>query len=508
MVEVKNIWLKIFTGFAAFAIVTSGAMALEVDYVGSIEGNLHTPTSITADGNMIAVLDPYVGNIVFYSPGGPVLRKIHLSGAAHSLTRIRDQVFIFCDRERRVVAGYDYINDRQYDELGIESELADPVDIAYDGSRTHVLDAGRSSILIFDGNRSIQKVIALQDGKGEKLQYASSFVYDSRGQQYYVVDQTQSRICRFDGNGNYLGSLAAFGAGDGEITRAGEIELTGDNRIIVTDRYQGRIAVFGTDGRFLGDFGNGQSGETSLALPTGICIDENDFVYVASSMNASISVYHLPKTPGDAELMTIIGQYPEDGAELTAVEITLEASVEAYRAAEQVKGFEFQLIEEGADSPIDESPVVAPASVTETAYNRQKVTARWIPDVVFQEKTGYLWRSRVITAGVTGDWTAMKSFAIGILPRVYRLEQNFPNPFNPETKIMYSLAEEGDVVLEIINILGQQIRVLVSEKMSPGDYQAVWDGNDSAGQPAASGIYFYRLHSGGFMQTRKMALLR
>jgi len=507
-VEVKNMILKIFTGLAATVMMCANVLALEAEYVGSFEGNLHTPTSISADGDMIAVLDPYVGNIVFYSPDGPVLRRVHLNGDAHSLTRTRGAVYVFCDRTRRVVAAYDYASDLQYDELGTESGLADPVDIAYDGSRLHVLDAGNSSIMVYDANGSAEKAMSLRDEKEEKLTYASGFVYDSRGQQYYVIDQTQSRICRYDSEGNYLGSLAAFGAGDGEITRAGEIALTRDARIMITDRYQGRIAVFETDGRYLGGFGDGQSGEIPLALPTGIDVDENNFVYVASSMGETISVYYLPLATDDVELVTVIDQYPEDGAELETFEFALEASVEAYGASEKVVGFEFQLIEEGSDSPVEQSPVMGPEIIRDLGDNRQRVTARWTPETALQEKTTYLWCSRAITTDLTGEWTAMRSFAVGVLPRVYRLDQNFPNPFNPETKIMFSLAEEGDVTLEIINIIGQRIRVLIDEYKAPGDYQAIWDGNDSEGRPAASGIYFYRLHSGAFTETRKMALLR
>jgi DNA-binding beta-propeller fold protein YncE len=288
--------------------MAAGASALDVEYIGSIEEGLHTPTSIVAGEDMVAVLDPYVGSISFFSPDGPVIRKIHLSGDAHSLTRLSGQLYAFCDRARNVVVTYDYINDRQYDELDTESGLSNPVDIAYDGSQLLVLDAGNSAIFIFDENRSLQKIVALSDDNGEKLKYASSFIYDTRGQQYYVMDQTQSRICRFDDNGNFLGSLARFGAGDGEITRAGEIELTTDGRIIVTDRFQGRVAVFSIDGRFLGDFGGGQSGETPLAIPTGISIDENGLLYVVSSMGASISIFHLPQIPDDADLVTIVYQ--------------------------------------------------------------------------------------------------------------------------------------------------------------------------------------------------------
>jgi hypothetical protein len=182
--------------------------------------------------------------------------------------------------------------------------------------------------------------------------------------------------------------------------------------------------------------------------------------------------------------------------------------VEAYLASEKVVGFEFQLFEEEYGNPVDESPIVALGEIIDLGDNRQRVTGRWIPDIAFRENTSYYWHSRTRTTDITGNWSPLKTFAVGSLPRVYRLEQNHPNPFNPDTKISFSIAEESKVRLEIINILGQRIRILVDETMPSGDYQAVWDGTDDRGEQAASGIYFYRLLSGSFTKTRKMALLR
>jgi len=85
----------------------------------------------------------------------------------------------------------------------------------------------------------------------------------------------------------------------------------------------------------------------------------------------------------------------------------------------------------------------------------------------------------------------------------YRLYQNTPNPFNPRTTIRYSIAEASYVKLAVYNALGQQVALLVDEEMPPGTYQAVFHSENLAG-----GIYFYRLHGGEFIKTRKMILLR
>jgi len=94
------------------------------------------------------------------------------------------------------------------------------------------------------------------------------------------------------------------------------------------------------------------------------------------------------------------------------------------------------------------------------------------------------------------------------LPLVYRLDQNYPNPFNPSTTILFTLARRDHVKLTVFNILGQVVITLADRTYDPGIHAVVWDGCDSGGQTAASGIYLYRIESAGLTKTRKMILLR
>lgn len=94
--------------------------------------------------------------------------------------------------------------------------------------------------------------------------------------------------------------------------------------------------------------------------------------------------------------------------------------------------------------------------------------------------------------------------------RIYRnrLEQNFPNPFNPTTTLAYSLKSAENVTLTIYDVAGRRVRELVNERKERGAYKAVWDGRNDRGVPVASGVYLYKLKAGSFTDTKKMMLLK
>jgi hypothetical protein len=93
-------------------------------------------------------------------------------------------------------------------------------------------------------------------------------------------------------------------------------------------------------------------------------------------------------------------------------------------------------------------------------------------------------------------------------PAHFSLSTNYPNPFNPETRIGYSLPKASHVKLEIFNILGQRIKTIVDEDQTIGNKEVVWDGTDVRGEQVASGVYFYRLQAKDFVQTKKMVLMK
>ncbi len=94
-----------------------------------------------------------------------------------------------------------------------------------------------------------------------------------------------------------------------------------------------------------------------------------------------------------------------------------------------------------------------------------------------------------------------------ITPVTYSLSNNFPNPFNPVTTINYSIENAGQVQLTVFDLLGKEVNTLVSEYQMPGNnYSVIWNGTNEAGNEVASGIYYYKLISGNYIETKKMVL--
>ncbi|MCP4634237.1 MAG: T9SS type A sorting domain-containing protein [candidate division Zixibacteria bacterium] len=95
-----------------------------------------------------------------------------------------------------------------------------------------------------------------------------------------------------------------------------------------------------------------------------------------------------------------------------------------------------------------------------------------------------------------------------VIPLEFALYQNYPNPFNPTTRIEYSLERHSNVSLIIYNILGQRVNKIVNENQEAGQYTVDWNGLDDNGIETASGIYFYKIVAGDFIEVKKMVLLK
>ena len=86
---------------------------------------------------------------------------------------------------------------------------------------------------------------------------------------------------------------------------------------------------------------------------------------------------------------------------------------------------------------------------------------------------------------------------------MFELEWNYPNPFNPSTKIKYSVPQSSNVLLKIYDVLGKEVATLIDEEKPAGNYEVEFNASN-----LSSGTYFYRLRSGNFVEMKKMVLMK
>ena len=90
----------------------------------------------------------------------------------------------------------------------------------------------------------------------------------------------------------------------------------------------------------------------------------------------------------------------------------------------------------------------------------------------------------------------------------FELRQNSPNPFNPSTRIRFTVPEDAKVSLVVYDVAGREVRTLVNGSRPANHYEVEWDGKDNRGESVSSGVYFYRLQAGKHVQTKKMMVLK
>lgn len=94
------------------------------------------------------------------------------------------------------------------------------------------------------------------------------------------------------------------------------------------------------------------------------------------------------------------------------------------------------------------------------------------------------------------------------LPEEFTLDQNFPNPFNPTTKLRYGLPKDSDVRIIIYDINGRIVKSLVDNSQQAGWYNILWNGTNNLGQAVGSGMYIARMQAGSFTDVKKMLYLK
>jgi hypothetical protein len=135
-----------------------------------------------------------------------------------------------------------------------------------------------------------------------------------------------------------------------------------------------------------------------------------------------------------------------------------------------------------------------------------------VPSGILNLSTVYFWRVNARSGMGTSSYSGIWFFTTVVtnvtqngseMPTEFKLYNNYPNPFNPSTKIKFDLPKQEFVNLTVYDALGREIEEIVNKVMSPGSYEAIWNA-----EGLTSGIYFYRIEAGNFVGTKKMMLIK
>jgi hypothetical protein len=94
------------------------------------------------------------------------------------------------------------------------------------------------------------------------------------------------------------------------------------------------------------------------------------------------------------------------------------------------------------------------------------------------------------------------------IPTAISLDQNFPNPFNPQTEISFGLPANGLVSIDVYDVMGRKVATVANEEMTAGYHSVIWKGTNDSGESVSSGVYFYKLTQGDNTVTKKMIMLK
>ncbi|MEA3444712.1 MAG: 6-bladed beta-propeller [Bacteroidota bacterium] len=489
-------------------ITVGGTLAFNISHIGSIEDNLFAPTSMTITQDKIAVLEPFSKEIKIFSSDGLISHKINFSGHAHGLTVFNDYYF-FCDIDDKKIIAINSTTSEQLDLFENKFVFDNPVDINVCKGQLTIMDAGLSAIYQFDEHFNVTRKIPIRNSRDEQVHAVASFAYNKNNSTYIIFDQVKSSVMIIDETGKFLTEFGSYGSQLGEITRGGDILLTPDNLIVITDRYQNRVLTYNVDGKFEGYFDLSATSNNAVNIPSGMALDNNGLLFVASTEGANIQIFQIATSIGEAESILAELMYPNLNDTVSIENVKMIVSSELKEKDDKFIGFDFELYKnETMEQPLLKIEKIEPIITQDSVTNFMIYVGEWMLSEKLESDKMYNWRSRIRFADSTSQWSEFSTFKTSSLPIEYSLSQNYPNPFNPTTNIAFSIPEQTHVKLEIFNIIGQRISSLVDVELTAGNHEIKWDGTNENGRAVATGLYFYRLSTENFIQSKKMVMVK
>ncbi len=488
---------------AAVAFFPAAApCAPEFLFLGSILEGPYAPTALAVTRDQIATLEPFLGQIDLYGPGGVITQRFPVSDQARDLEVLDTDRLVFIDPGNGTVLGVDRRDGRVSPFFG---GAVRPVGLAAADGVLYVLDGAGPVIHVVDGVGRAQEVITLATPADGGFGGLGGLARNPVTGGFFLLDRTGVRILACDPQGNFLGAFCSFGTGFGQVSRAGEIACDREGWVYISDRYQGTVTVFGPDLLPAGVLRPETTDEGVLDLPAGMAIDDTGILHVASTEGAGILMYQVDKSGAgapDLRARALSAEPGDDGGTWL-----LSATIDVPAAA-QDPAADFELVAMPDSLTVlaraDGVALVDPVIIDDRLVGR----ASWLPILDPEPATVYGWRCRARAGDEAGPWTALARIAAGVPAAVFDLEQNTPNPFNPRTSIAYRLLGDGAARLTIFDLKGRVVRTwdLGAGRAGPG--LVVWDGQDGSGRTVSSGVYFYRLREAGRAMTRKMVLMK
>lgn len=497
-----------FLAILLLSVLVAIGRTAEIRYIGSITDSIYAPTSIDVSDDHLAVLEPFRSQLTIYSAEGVLAQRVDFVGKASGLARLSESEYLFCDRAGKNVISVNILAGTQSVFLRGDGVLSDPIDVIVSGEIIYILDAGAGEIVKVRSGNGIEARFSLVNSNGNRIGFASSFAFNRSSNLFYILDQLSSEIWKFSADGQFRGSFCSFGGSDGQVTRGGKIACDIRGNLYVSDRFQGTVSIFSGDGEFKLNIDFTDFGRSSLPVPSGLAVDDQGFVYIASTEGRRIELVYINLGASPNNMMTAFQAYPVDDDTIDVDSVRLVSYVEDGPGARMVSGFDFQLFtDDNLDQPLIESLDIPPSEQNIDSLD-YPIAAQWIIESRLQNNSTYRWRVRAKNSDSAGDWSDMRKFHLQIIPKSFALNQNYPNPFNPTTFISFDLPRRADVMLAIFNTLGQVVRSFEMANLPAGNHEIIWDGTDSDGKPLSSGIYFYRLTSEDFVKTRKMVMIK